>query len=166
MQLHLPVWREWCGEIQRPNVLFFYNKQHMPIGCHISHMYDTGFFLVGPTKQHDLMGSGPPSLDWLSQPLVIPSHMVSFACDASRIGNLNRMLEYIARPDGVGAWLPSQACSKSHSIAFHVMFFDLKVNCPTKRHPEQENPTKQSDQGNPTNWPHFPETNWPNFLFL
>ena len=123
---------EW---IQRLSVLFFCNKQPRPTGCYISRRYDKGRYITvlsGSPKQHGQMGPGLPSLDWLSQPLVISSRMVSFACDASRIGNLNRMLGYIARPDGVASRLPPQACSKSHSIAIHVIFPIGKLRVPPK----------------------------------
>jgi hypothetical protein len=32
--------------------------------------------------------------------------VLTFACDASNIGNKNRMLGFICRPDNIGAWLP------------------------------------------------------------
>ena len=34
---------------------------------------------------------------------------IGLSVDASRIGNRNRMLGFITRPDGYGAWLPPQA---------------------------------------------------------
>ena len=52
--------------------------------------------------------------------------VVSLSFDASRLGNHNRVLGYIGRPDGYGGWLPPQAIWVStdaqHSCFGHINF--------------------------------------------
>ena len=39
----------------------------------------------------------------------LKARVVHFACDASRLGFRNRLLGFLTRTDGIGAWMPPMA---------------------------------------------------------